>query len=72
VAVTIWSTAMFGGAAIGPVLGGVLLDHFWWGSVFFVNVPVIVVALSAVALLVLPTVILVVPWLDRAVSNWPL
>jgi MFS transporter, DHA2 family, multidrug resistance protein len=28
VAVTIWSTAMFGGAAIGPVLGGVLLDHF--------------------------------------------
>lgn len=40
-AVTIWSTAMFGGAAVGPVLGGVLLDHFWWGSVFLVAVPVL-------------------------------
>ena len=40
-AVTIWSTSMFGGAAIGPVLGGVLLDHFWWGSVFLISAPVI-------------------------------
>lgn len=44
-AVTIWSTTMFGGAAIGPVLGGVLLDHFWWGSVFLVAAPVIAVML---------------------------
>jgi DHA2 family multidrug resistance protein-like MFS transporter len=44
-AVTIWSTTMFGGAAIGPVLGGVLLDHFWWGSVFLVAAPVIGVML---------------------------
>ena len=44
-AVTIWSTAMFGGAAIGPVLGGVLLDHFWWGSVFLVAAPFIGVML---------------------------
>ena len=41
VAVTIWSSTMFGGAAIGPVLGGVLLDHFWWGSVFLVAAPAI-------------------------------
>ncbi len=44
-AVTIWSTTMFGGAAIGPVFGGVLLDHFWWGSVFLVAAPVIAVML---------------------------
>jgi EmrB/QacA subfamily drug resistance transporter len=36
---------------IGPILGGWLLTHFWWGSVFLINVPVIVVALVAVALL---------------------
>ena len=36
---------------IGPLVGGVLLDHFWWGSVFLINVPVVVVALVAVAIL---------------------
>lgn len=32
------------GGAIGPVVGGLLLEHFWWGSVFIINVPVVVVA----------------------------
>jgi MFS transporter, DHA2 family, multidrug resistance protein len=36
---------------IGPILGGWLLTHFWWGSVFLINVPVIAVALVAVAFL---------------------
>ena len=36
---------------VGPILGGWLLTHFWWGSVFLINVPVIAVALVAVALL---------------------
>ncbi len=36
---------------VGPLLGGWLLDNFWWGSVFLINVPVVVVALVAVALL---------------------
>ena len=36
---------------LGPILGGWLLSHFWWGSVFLINVPVIVVALVAVAVL---------------------
>ena len=35
--------AVFGaaGLAIGPVVGGILLDHFWWGSIFLVNVPIV-------------------------------
>lgn len=41
------------GVAIGPILGGVLLDHFWWGSVFLINVPIMAVVLLA-GLFVLP------------------
>lgn len=36
---------------IGPIVGGYLLDHFWWGSVFLINVPVVLIALVAVAFL---------------------
>jgi EmrB/QacA subfamily drug resistance transporter len=36
---------------IGPIVGGYLLGHFWWGSVFLINVPVVVIAVAAVALL---------------------
>jgi EmrB/QacA subfamily drug resistance transporter len=48
--------AAIGGASmlsfpIGPIVGGYLLDHFWWGSVFLINVPVVILALVAVALL---------------------
>jgi EmrB/QacA subfamily drug resistance transporter len=43
--------ATFLGYPIGPILGGWLLDHFWWGSVFLINVPVVVVAIVAVATL---------------------
>ncbi len=39
-AIAVWAMAFSGGAALGPVAGGVLLEHFWWGSVFFLNVPV--------------------------------
>lgn len=39
-AIAVWSAAAGGGAALGPLVGGVLLDHFWWGSVFLINVPV--------------------------------
>ncbi|MGE2733534.1 MFS transporter [Mycolicibacterium vaccae] len=44
-AVGIWAATFSAGAALGPVLGGVLLEHFWWGSVFLINVPVMVVLL---------------------------
>ena len=43
--------ATFLGYPIGPILGGWLLDHFWWGSVFLINIPVVIVAVIAVTLL---------------------
>ena len=43
--------ATFLGYPIGPILGGWLLDHFWWGSVFLINLPVVVIAIVAVAFL---------------------
>jgi DHA2 family multidrug resistance protein-like MFS transporter len=46
-AISIWATCQFAGAALGPVVGGVLLGHFWWGSVFLLAVPVMVVLLAA-------------------------
>ncbi|WP_323097671.1 MFS transporter [Intrasporangium sp. YIM S08009] len=52
-AVGVWSAVMAGGVGIGPVISGVLLAHFWWGSVFLVNVPVML-ALLAVAPFLLP------------------
>ncbi|HZY05494.1 MAG TPA: MFS transporter [Anaeromyxobacteraceae bacterium] len=42
VAIGIWATSYSIGAAVGPLLGGVLLEHFWWGSVFLAGVPVMV------------------------------
>ncbi|MFG2094388.1 MFS transporter [Streptomyces sp. NPDC048612] len=44
-AVAIWSSAMMGGIAVGPVLSGALLEHFWWGSVFLINTPAMVLLL---------------------------
>ncbi|MGO0575558.1 MFS transporter [Ornithinimicrobium panacihumi] len=52
-AIAVWAAAFSGGAAIGPILGGWLLEHFWWGSVFLINVPVMI-ALVVGALVFLP------------------
>lgn len=46
-AIGIWAAVASGGAALGPVVGGLLLEYFWWGSVFLINVPVVLVALAA-------------------------
>ncbi|CDR09368.1 MFS transporter [Streptomyces iranensis] len=43
VAIGIWGAAASAGAAVGPVVGGFLLEHFWWGSVFLINLPVMAV-----------------------------
>jgi MFS transporter, DHA2 family, multidrug resistance protein len=45
VAIGIWLACFMGGAMIGPIVGGFLLDHFWWGSVFLVGVPAMVLLL---------------------------
>jgi EmrB/QacA subfamily drug resistance transporter len=46
-AIGIWAGVSGLGVALGPLTGGFLLEHFWWGSVFLVNVPVVVVAVAA-------------------------
>jgi EmrB/QacA subfamily drug resistance transporter len=51
-AVGVWSAANFLALPIGPILGGWLLSHAWWGWVFLMNVPVVVLGLIAVAVLV--------------------
>jgi DHA2 family multidrug resistance protein-like MFS transporter len=44
-AIGIWASAMMLGVALGPVLGGIMLNSFWWGSVFLIGVPVMVLLL---------------------------
>ncbi|MGW4355169.1 MFS transporter [Nocardia sp. NPDC004582] len=44
-AIGVWTAFFAGGSAIGPIIGGVLLHHFWWGSVFLINAPVLLVLL---------------------------
>ncbi|MFI6580562.1 MFS transporter [Embleya sp. NPDC050493] len=51
-AIGIWSGAVGLAIAIGPITGGALLDHFWWGSVFLINVPIVLVGIVAMLLLV--------------------
>ena len=51
-AIGIWSGTTGLGVALGPIVGGLLLAHFWWGSVFLVNVPIALVGLVAAVWLV--------------------
>ncbi|MER7950897.1 MFS transporter [Streptomyces sp. NPDC096079] len=50
-AVTLWTTVMAAGISLGPVVSGALLEHFWWGSVFLVNLPAMVLLLVLAPLL---------------------
>ncbi|MGW2249898.1 MFS transporter [Kitasatospora sp. NPDC001660] len=51
-AIGIWAGAVGLAIAIGPITGGVLIEHFWWGSVFLINVPIVIVAVIAMVILV--------------------
>lgn len=44
-AIGVWSAVSGAAVAFGPVMGGFLLEHFWWGSVFLINVPIVAIAL---------------------------
>lgn len=46
-AIGIWSAVSGAAVAFGPVVGGFLLEHFWWGSVFLINIPIVAIALIA-------------------------
>ncbi|MFE2317554.1 MFS transporter [Streptomyces sp. NPDC059441] len=51
-AIGIWTGVVGFAIALGPITGGILLEHFWWGSVFLVNVPIVVTAMTAMAAIV--------------------
>ncbi|MFD6426538.1 MFS transporter [Streptomyces sp. NPDC060198] len=53
-AIAVWGTLAIVGSALGPIISGLLLRSFWWGSVFLVNVPVVVAALVAALVLAPP------------------
>src|SRR5918993_766620 len=52
VAISVWAATAGLAVALGPVTGGWLLEHFWWGSVLMINVPVVAAAIVAIALVV--------------------
>jgi MFS transporter, DHA2 family, multidrug resistance protein len=51
-AIGVWAGAVGVGVAIGPITGGLLLEHFWWGSIFLINLPVVAFGLLVIAWLV--------------------
>ena len=48
-AIAVWASTAGIGIALGPLTGGILLEHFYWGSIFLVNIPVVALALAGIA-----------------------
>jgi MFS family permease len=51
-AITIWTSGLVFGVSLGPILSGFLLEHFWWGSVFLINLPAMVLLLVVAPVLI--------------------
>ncbi len=51
-AIAIWGSGFSAGAALGPIVGGILLEHFWWGSIFLLAIPVLLLMLAFTPLFV--------------------
>ncbi|HLU71035.1 MAG TPA: MFS transporter [Nonomuraea sp.] len=47
-AIGVWAAGVGLAIAIGPITGGLLLEHFWWGSVFLINVPIVLVSMALI------------------------
>ncbi|MEU4218572.1 MFS transporter [Actinoplanes sp. NPDC026623] len=45
-AIAVWTAVMASGIALGPIVSGALVEHFWWGSVFLINIPAMVLLLA--------------------------
>ena len=50
-AIGIWGSVATVGSAVGPLLGGFLLTHTWWGAVFLINIPIVIIALAGTYLI---------------------
>ncbi|MEU3454787.1 MFS transporter [Micromonospora sp. NPDC006766] len=50
-AIAVWTAVMTSGIALGPVVSGMLLEHFWWGAVFLINIPAMVLLLTLAPIL---------------------
>jgi EmrB/QacA subfamily drug resistance transporter len=64
-AIGVWGAVSGVGVAAGPITGGWLLEHFWWGSVFYINIPVVIVAVAATIAFVPESKDVHTPRLDR-------
>lgn len=51
-AIGVWAGGVGLAVAIGPITGGLLIEHFWWGSVFLVNVPIVVISMILISTIV--------------------
>ncbi|MEV1247055.1 MFS transporter [Nonomuraea sp. NPDC050022] len=51
-AIGVWAGGVGLAVAIGPITGGVLIEHFWWGSVFLVNVPIVIISMILIGTIV--------------------
>lgn len=54
-AIGVWGSVAVIGMAGGPIVGGILLEHFWWGSVFLINIPVVIAALIVIPIVTSPS-----------------